>query len=296
LVKVAIAALVVVFVERSARDAFYRLGEPALTIQPAWLVLSGALYLLALLPEGMFWHGALVDLGQGTTWGNTLTAYYIGHLGKYVPGKAMVVILRCGLLRGDRLDRGIIVASVFLETLTMMAVGGGVSTLLLAIYYTHNSYLLAAAAGALLLSGLPTLPPVFAVLARRLGVARFDPTAVGKLAGLRWQTLALGWIGIALGWFIMGASLWAAMRACGIPADIVHALPLCTAAAAMAVVIGFLSMIPAGLFSRDYVLFVLLSPLAGDKALVVAALVRIVWLLAEILISGILYVCIARRV
>ena len=63
---------------------------------PGWLAASGAvLYLL----------GAAVRRSSGTAccgpWGRrwlaeTLRAYYIGHLGKYVPGKAMVVILRTG--------------------------------------------------------------------------------------------------------------------------------------------------------------------------------------------------------
>ena len=141
----------------------------------------------------------------------------------------------------------------------------------------------------MVLSGLPTLPPVFRFLAKRLGVARFDPGAVGKLSGLRWQTLAFGWIAMTLGWFIMGASVWAALRACGIEFSLLNAWPLCTAAAAMAIVIGFLSMIPGGLFSRDYVFFVLLTPLAAERALIVAALLRVVWLLAEVLISGMFY-------
>ena len=169
---------------------------------------------------------------KGVRCSNTLAAYYIGHLGKYVPGKAMVIVLRCGLLRGQPLDRGLIVASVFLETLTMMAVGGGVSTLLLASSYTRDPRLLVAAAIALVLSGVPTLPPVFTFLARRLGVARFDPGAVNKLTGLRWQTLALGWASMTLGWFIMGASVWAAAarlrhrnRACCRPLAALHGPP-----------------------------------------------------------------------
>jgi len=38
---------------------------------------------------------------------------FIGHLGKYVPGKAMVVVLRTGLLASHRVNTGIVVASIF---------------------------------------------------------------------------------------------------------------------------------------------------------------------------------------
>lgn len=69
---------------------------------------------------------------------------------------------------------------------------------------------------------------------------------------------------------------------------------LYTAIVAMAVVGGFASMIPAGLVSREAVFTVLLGPLIGpDAAVIVAAALRLTWLLAELLISVILY-CIGR--
>jgi len=67
-------------------------------------------------------------------------------------------------------------------------------------------------------------------------------------------------------------------------------LPLLTASVALATVTGFLSMIPSGLFVRDLVLLQLMYPLMGKSAALVGALVlRLVWLVAEVLISGILY-------
>jgi len=42
---------------------------------------------------------------------------------KYVPGKALVVILRAGLIRSRRVNAVVAAISVFYETLTMMAVG-----------------------------------------------------------------------------------------------------------------------------------------------------------------------------
>ena len=57
------------------------------------------IYLVGLLPAGLFWWRVLWVLGQKTRFLDTMRAYYIGHLGKYVPGKAMVVVLRAGLLQ-----------------------------------------------------------------------------------------------------------------------------------------------------------------------------------------------------
>ena len=59
----------------------------------------------------------------------------------------------------------------------------------------------------------------------------------------------------------------------------------------MAVVIGFVSMIPGGLFAREAVFTGLLGTLVGGDAiaLVAAAALRLTWLVAELLISVILY-------
>ncbi len=70
--------------------------------------------------------------------------------------------------------------------------------------------------------------------------------------------------------------------------------PRYTAAVSLATVAGFLSFIPGGLVVRDVVLMEVLalglSQDAAATALVSAILLRLVWLLAEVAISGILYV------
>ena len=89
-----------------------------------------------------------------------MRAFWIGHLGKYVPGKAMVVILRTGLVYSDRVNRTVAVTSVFIETLTMMAVGAFVAAASLMLT-SENSTLMWLALGLMLMSGVPTWPPLF---------------------------------------------------------------------------------------------------------------------------------------
>ena len=84
--------MVAVFIVRAGVDSWNQTARPGRHIPAfSWIVLCAGLYLLSLLPEGVFWRKALVDLGQNVSWTNSLAAYYIGHLGKYVPGKAMVI-------------------------------------------------------------------------------------------------------------------------------------------------------------------------------------------------------------
>ena len=297
-VKLLIAAVVLWLVWGTMKQSWNDLHKHPLSLSFHWLALSGGLYLLALLPEGLFWHWALKALGQDVGLLETLRAYYIGHLGKYVPGKAMVIVLRTGLIHSHRVDTSIAVASVFLETLTMMAVGACIAVPVLVVWFTNNPVFIAAAALAAIVAGLPTLPPVFSRLARWLGVGRSSPAVARKLAGFGYRTLIYGWTAMACGWVVMGTSLWAALHGLNFPANLAQSWHLYTAIVAMAVVGGFASMSPAGLVSREAVFTLLLGPLVGGKemALIMAVALRLTWLVAELLISVILYVIpLARR-
>ena len=121
--KLSIVALVLWFIRGRIIEWWDQLGQHRFHLEYGWLAASGGLYLLGSLLCGLFWHRTLRALGQEVSLGRALRAYYIGHLGKYVPGKAMVVILRAGLIRGPGVEASLAVVSVFFETLTMMSVG-----------------------------------------------------------------------------------------------------------------------------------------------------------------------------
>ena len=295
-IKLLIVSLVIWFIRGTIAKALVELKDHPLRLAPQWLVASAVLYLLSMLPAGLFWFRVLRDLGQDVGVGETLRAYMIGHLGKYVPGKAMVIVLRTGLLQSP-VDASLVVASVFLETLTMMSVGGCVAGAILAIWFSEHHLFLLVAIGMMGAAGLPTLPPVFSRLARLAGVGRSNPAAAEKLARLRYKTLVVGWISMAIGWMLMGASLWATLRAMGLNVVLIGELHLYTATIAMAVVGGFVAMTPGGLAVREAVLTGLLGQqLVGGAAmaLIAAAVLRLVWLAAEAVLAAVLYFGVKR--
>ena len=300
--KTAIKLLIVIVVFWAIRgtllDAWGKMGQYEWHLEPQWLVVAGVLYLLGLLPAGLFWHRVLRVLGQEARLGETLRAYFIGHLGKYVPGKAMVVVLRAGLIRSHRVDTGIAAVSVFFETLTMMAVGACIAAGIIAAQLGHKQFLFYGAVGLMLVAGLPTLPPIFRRLVRLAGVGKSDPTTGEKLEKLGYGTLAVGWGAMCVVWVMLGLSLWATFRAIGID-DLgpVEYLSHYTAAVSLSMVAGFLSLIPGGLGVRDGILIELIVPLFGvvaAQAVVAGALLRLVWLVSELILSIILY-CVGAR-
>ena len=277
-------------------DGVAELKREAWHVRPSWLVLAGATYLVGLAPSAMFWHRVLGVLGQSPRWFETFRAYYIGHLGKYVPGKVLVVVLRTVLIRSRRVDAPVAALSVFYETLTMMAIGALVATVLVAVGFRQHRWLMGVALGLMLAAGVPLVPAVFSRLLRWLRIERYQPSLIALLQKLGWRDLLAGWIGIAGGWAMLGASLWATVRSLGAEITFPEDLPLCIAAASLAVVAGFLSMIPGGAVVREAVLLELMAPRFGNGLALVAVLaLRLVWLLAELTISVILYFGSGRR-
>jgi len=295
--KLLILALVVWAVRRTLLEGLAQLDEHPWHLSPGWLLAAGGLYLAGLFPAGLYWYWLLKRLGQDVRPMETLRAYYIGHLGKYVPGKAMVVVLRAGLIRSHRVDTTVAALSVFVETLTMMSTGAVLAAAILSVWFRQETFLCLMAVALGLLAGLPTLPPVFRRLARLAGVGKASSAAVESLGQLRYGTLFLGWIAMTIGWALLGLSLWATLRAMGVThLELGSQWPRYLASVSLAMVAGFLSLIPGGVVVREAVLAGLMAPRFGDAvALVSAVVLRLVWLVSELVISGILYIAGASR-
>jgi uncharacterized membrane protein YbhN (UPF0104 family) len=289
--------LIVVFlaVHRTLRQATGELSRQDWQLRPGWLALAGGLYAIGLLPMAWFWNRALASLGQPAPWWATMRAYFLGHLGKYVPGKALAVVLRVAALRPWVTSIRFAVVSVMLETLTMMAVGAFLAASLSLVVLRLEPQWAALAAAIAVGAGLPTVPPVARRLAS-IGIARFkqdnEPTLPAAiLSGYDVRLLAAGWFAGCVCWLLLGLSLWATLQSiAAAQVGLIDNLPVLIAAIAFAVVAGFVSMLPGGLVVRDAALLQLLAPLCGDaNALVAAVLLRLVWLVTEVAVCGILY-------
>lgn len=269
-------------------------GDSVGPIQWGWLIVAGIIYAAASVPMASYWYCVLRALGQQPSYGRALRAFFIGHLGKYVPGKAMVVVLRTSLIQGEHVEKTAAVVAVFIETLTMVAVGAAYSGVIVAGLFREQAVLLAVAVGLGLCAGIPTLPPIFRKVVVLLRVTRLNPRLEDHLQGLNYRLMFIGWGAYFLAWTLMGVSYLAAMQAIPGAAAVGNPwlnLPLLIAAVGLAMVAGFVSLLPGGFGIRELILMQLTSPVFGRPVAVVAAvLLRVSWMVAEILISIILYV------
>ena len=293
-----ILSLVAWFVVRAfekADKSFTELEFSAAELNFGLIMLSGLVYIIGLLPCWWYWRRTLFAMQQNPPMVASLRAYYIGHLGKYVPGKALVVVLRTGLLRGKGVDSAVTAATVFVETLTMMAVGACLAALILA-FRSESTFYVWIAVGLAVASVLPTLPPVFRRVLRSLKIGVATEGGTEAAAGVDYKLIATGWLAMIPCWLLFGLSMLITLAAMGperIPAGVsISDLPYLVATVALAMVAGFLSLLPGGIGVRDLIVLELIAlhPRFGaDVAIISAVVLRMTWLLSELVVSGILY-------
>ncbi|MFN9201384.1 MAG: YbhN family protein [Planctomycetaceae bacterium] len=286
-VKWGLFGLVIWFVSRQARDMWRDLEGKSLVIDLKAFALCALCTLLAWFPSIWFWRWLLVELGVASPWFPTIHSYLLGHLGKYVPGKATVIVIRTALLRKFGLRPAVGAFTVTLETLTYMA--AGVATVaMLAPYASVNVpkldwlrmlaerpawgigvALVVTLAG---IVGLSLSSRQFVTLASRMAERRGDGD--GVLEHLPWYVVPCGFVLFLAAWWIQGLGLGLAILAVS-PTDFAWGdWPRWTGAAAIAMVGGFVALFaPGGLGVREALTLALLSNLEPG----VAVLVTVVW-------------------
>jgi uncharacterized membrane protein YbhN (UPF0104 family) len=250
-----------------------------------WLGISYCLQFLGMAFPGLFWRQALVRFGHSTPIVATLSTYFIGHLGRYVPGKAMVFVLRAGGLRRFDVPPATAVVSIFVETLMLMAVGGTLGGLAL-LSSEPPTWLMIAAVGLVAAASLPTLPPIFRRLVQFIANRKSMSLAPSLAHGLDWKLFFQGWMQCLVGWLLMATALISLMIGMNHwPATASEQALLmsgCLAAATLPIVLGFFSLLPGGIGVRELTLTIVLSPLVGMPAALASAIwMRIISMAAE---------------
>jgi uncharacterized membrane protein YbhN (UPF0104 family) len=254
-----------------------------------WLAVACLTYGIGTLPGGLYWHHVLVSLGQCPLLGQSLRAFFFSQLGKYVPGKAMVVVMRTMMVSGPAVRTSIAVTSVFIETLTWMAVGATIGSVMVMVLNPQHRWLVIVGVAVALCAVVAMSPPILGWILRRIAAIAGTQRGSSAIGELRASTIARGWLSMTIGWALVAASLWAVLKAVpGVEPTAEHywvSLECVT----LSIVIGFASLIPGGLGVRELVIVPLLSQDFGaPKALACAVLIRLIWLIAELGIVGIM--------
>jgi uncharacterized membrane protein YbhN (UPF0104 family) len=255
------------------------------TIRWSRVVLGALLYGIALIAAAVYWWRILKSFGYQPDLASAVSAHVAGHVGKYVPGKALVVILRAAGVARHQIPFSIAALAAVVETLTFMAVGAavaGFATIFIETPRWIQLLAVAMAVGTL----VPTLPPLFRPFVNRLFSKKYAENRLSRQQ-YTWGLMFLGWGLLLVSWLLTGASFWCIVRALPGPAGEPWALHdgiIVTAAIALAMVAGFISLLPGGAGVRELVLVTLLGPRFGlPTALAAAVVARLAFLVAELI-------------
>ena len=203
---------------------------------------------------GVLWRSLLARLGSPVPLRDAGAVFFVGQLGKYVPGSvwSFAVQAQLGRRHGVPARSSVTASALFLILHTfsglvlggLLVAGGVVSTDLDLVWW-----LLLVAGGAAAMT-----PPVLRVLGRRL--SGVDVAAPDLLRSLVLMTMV---------WACYGASLWVLLPS----TDLLAAVAAFALAHAAGVLLVFA---PAGLGAREAVLIALLAPAVGVPTAAAAAL------------------------
>ncbi len=305
IVKWGLCLLVLGFVAQRAFELWRQEDWSNIPFDWPWLFLAGLAYTLGWLPSVWFWQRMIGRVGGKVSFCDAARAYYCGHLGKYVPGKATVLVIRSALLKGRGSTVSVSVLTATCETLMMMATGAAMAVILfpwlipaeqIAHWPAFLRWIMATAwlPGLIVALGCLILSPIIASFLTLLAV-KFTPKGMmgGESRVQITRNLVLqGLAAFALSWMLHGLSLGFTLRAVSDSVDWTR-WPVWTGGVGGATAVGFAALFaPGGLGVREGLLMAVLEnqpEVTSGQAVVVPLLLRVVWFLSEIAVAAMLY-------
>ena len=296
-------AVVIVFVGRQAIQLWRDSPQTELHVDVRWLIPAAVMYLVGWLPSVWFWRAMLKRMHQRVGWYEAVRAHYVGQVGKYLPGKALVLVLRGSLLEEAGANPIFAGVTAAYETLIFMWSGIALALALAPLTMPETfwqqmpvamqslrqpAWLLPLIVLVGTIATTPFSARLFTLVGRR-ALPR-DPSAPQPpafTAGLMVQGAFI----TSLGWLCHALSLGCTLQAVSDrPFDLTQ-FPVWLASVCVSTVGGFVVLIaPGGLGVREWLLVEMLKDAIGPKKAVVAAgLLRVVWFVAELVAAGVLY-------
>ncbi len=258
-----------------------------------WEMLVGAFVfaLISLMTSVVAWRAILAGLGSRLPILATGRVFFLGQLGKYLPGGVWPVVAQAELSREYGVPRSRSASTSLVHMLLTLVVGIVVATVTLslvsgAVLSEYWWLSLIGIAGAGLLA-----PPAFnrlIALAFRL-IRRPRPEPVGA------RDLAVACLWVTATWVALGTHMWLLVRALAPEAPDTWLIG--TGAFALAWVAGFVVVfLPAGAGAREAALALALSPVMGPADAVALALIsRVLLLVADFAMAGVAVLAEKRR-
>jgi uncharacterized membrane protein YbhN (UPF0104 family) len=269
-----IMAACLFFVGRALVRSWDEAGDAIAGASAPLLAAAFAAATVGMIVIAVLWHRILVEMNRRPRLADTVRWYFVGELGKYVPGGIWPLVGRAELARRSGIDPTTAYASTVVSLACLVAacgIGGGIVTL-----FTGDHALIGLALGAGGLAIVVGLHPHW----RRLLGARFDKLRrfdeAADIPSPRSTAITVAAYGLA--WVAIAASSVLVARAVADDVDTVSvvAATLAAWAAGFAVV-----PVPGGLGVRESV-FIALADLPEGQAVTIAIVARAIMILVDV--------------
>lgn len=299
-------AVIIVCAGERAVQLWRNSPRTELHIDVRWLIPAAVLYLFGSLPSVWFWRAMLQRMHQRVGWYEAIRAYYVGQVGKYVPGKALVLVLRGSLLKEAGANPVLAGMTAAYEALVFMWCGTALALALAPLTLPETFWQQMPAVVKSLRQPAWLLP--LAVLIGTLASTPFSAwlfTLVGRKTlprdtgsplppAFTASLMVQGALITALGWLCHALSFGCTLQAISNRPFDLTLFPVWLAGVCVSTVGGFVVLVaPGGLGVREALLVEMLKdqPTIGPAHAVVAAwLLRAVWLVTELTTAGVLFV------
>lgn len=272
LVGLVIGGLAAAFVIRTLIRDWAAIEDALATATPGWVVVAVVLAAVGMTAIALPWRRALNLLQADLPWGQLVARYYVGEIGKYLPGGVWPILGRGELAHRYGVRRPAAYGSVGLSLVTlylgaMFVVGAGLPTLLAGGDGTGPIGVLL-----LLPIGLLCLHPKVLggamALVERLGKRRLHLTIPSWRDSVTLVALYVP------AWLAIGAATWAVARSLDPSAELVAVV----AAAVLSWVVGFVLVpVPGGVGVREAVFVAAAGSLDPGIAAATALAARLIF-------------------
>ena len=291
-VKWVAAIVAVAFLVWSVAKQWDKIVHDFASLDAVTVVIGIVFTIVALVANMLSWRAMMAASGYRVRIAAAASIFFVGQLGKYIPGGVWSIAAQAELGRAHGLQRtGSAVAALasMLVSMVTAALVGIVAVLL------GSS------------TGFATfwwLIPVIVV-----GLVCLTPPVLGRLIAIAFRVLrrppqdtTLTWSGTVMSlvwslvmWVAYGVQASVVLRAFG--ADSPALFPVAVGAYAVAWLVGFLVVIaPAGIGPREGILVLLLGSVAGGSApLALAVISRVFMTIGDVVLAGVGAVLAARH-
>jgi uncharacterized membrane protein YbhN (UPF0104 family) len=275
---VALAVWAVASEWQDVRDALKQLDA-------RWLVVAILATIMNVTLAGMVWRTVLADLGSKLSLPVAARIFFVGQLGKYLPGSVWPVVMQSELGRDHKVPRRRTATATMVAML--LSVTSALVVVLLAVPLAPKAVPKGFGWAVLLVIPAVVLlhPAVLGWLVDRV-LRLVGREGLPERTSIRGTLLATLW---AVGsWVGAGLQVWALAVPLGAPADLRNAV-LLIGGYALAWAVGFVVIVaPAGAGVREVILGAVLAQVLDDRGavVVVVLLSRVLFTLADLSAAG----------